>query len=77
MESMIIDRAILPEAISAYIHSEKIRLVENNGAVTLSPISDKYEILEKSYGMFPDGKLSSERFIQEKAAEKELENRKK
>ena len=54
----------------------KLDWLKKNGAVTLSPISDKYEILEKSFGMFPDGTLSSERFIQEKAAEKELENRK-
>jgi hypothetical protein len=30
-------------------------------------------ILEKSFGMFSDDKLSSERFMQEKEIEKELE----
>jgi hypothetical protein len=39
----------------------------------LSPIFDKYAILEKSFGMFADGKLSSERFIKEKEVEKKLE----
>ena len=73
MESMIIDREILPKAIISYIHSEKIRLVEENGTITLSPIFDKYAILEKSFGMFSDGKLSSERFIKAKEMEKELE----
>lgn len=73
MESMIIDRETLPYAINSYIHSEKIRLVEENGTIILSPISDKYAILEKTFGMFSDGRLSSDRFIQGKKADKELE----
>ena len=73
MESMIVDRKVLPKAIISYIHSEKIRLVEENGTITLSPVFDKYAILEKSFGMFSDGKLSSERFKKEKELEKELE----
>jgi len=73
MESIIIDRQMLPEAINSYIHSEKIRVVKENGSIYLSPIIDKYSILEKSFGMFSDGKLSSERFIKEKELEKELE----
>ena len=35
--------------------------------------NEKYLILEKSFGMFPNGKLSSERFMKEKKFEKELE----
>ena len=65
MESTIIDRQMLPEVIISYIHSEKIRMVKENGSIYLSPINEKYSILEKSYGMFSDGKLSSERFIKE------------
>jgi hypothetical protein len=33
----------------------------------------QHSILEKSFGMFSDGKLSSERFIKGKKQEKELE----
>jgi hypothetical protein len=73
VEAIIIDREILPETISSYIHSKKIKLVEDNGNIILSPIDEKYLILEKSFGMFSDGKLSSERFMNEKRIEKELE----
>ena len=73
MESIVIDREALPKTIISYIHSEKIRLVEENGTITLSPVFDKYAILEKSFGMFSDGKLSSEQFIKAKEVEKELE----
>jgi hypothetical protein len=74
MESVIIDRKTLLETIFSYIHSEKIRLTEEkNGTIVLSPVSEKYAILEKSFGMFSDGKLSSENFIKGKKQEKDLE----
>jgi hypothetical protein len=73
MESVIIDREALPKVIISYIHSQKIRLVEENGNIVISPVVEKYSILEKSFGMFSDGKLSSEKFIEEKKTEKELE----
>ncbi|MDR2869370.1 MAG: hypothetical protein LBV04_02870 [Deferribacteraceae bacterium] len=75
MESIIIDKETLSETIFSYIHSEKICLTkENDGTIILSPVEvQSVEILEKSFGMFSDGKLSSESFIQNKTLEKELE----
>ena len=63
----------MPEIIVSYIHSEKIKLVKENGIIVMSPISDKYSILEESFGMFADGKLSSKKLIEERKLEKELE----
>jgi len=73
MQSMVLDRQILPEPIISYIHSEKIRMFEENGNIILSPLKIKPNINEL-FGMFPDGKLSSEDFIKEKAIEMEMEN---
>ena len=73
MEGIIIDRQTLPETINSYIHSEKVRLVEENGAIVLFPIYEEYSIIEESFGMFSNGKLSGEKFIEEKKLEKELE----
>ena len=73
MESVIIDRQALPELITSYIHSEKVRLVEENGNIVLFPVDDEYSILEKSFGLFSDGKLSVERFMKDKKKEKALE----
>jgi hypothetical protein len=50
METIIIDREILPETIISYIHSKKIKLVEENSNIILSPMNEnneKYLILEK------------------------------
>jgi hypothetical protein len=73
MESMIIDRKILPEPIFSYIHSEKIKIFEENGNIILAPVVKKPDVNEL-FGMFNDGKLSSDDFIKQKAVEKEMEN---
>jgi hypothetical protein len=73
MESMIIDRKILPEPIFSYIHSEKIKIFEENGNIILAPVKRKPDVNDL-FGMFNDGKLSSEDFIKQKAVEKAMEN---
>jgi hypothetical protein len=74
METLIIDREILPEPIFSYIKSPKIRIFEeDNGDVVLSPIKNKPNVNEL-FGMFNDGKLSSDDFIKQKIIEKEMEN---
>jgi hypothetical protein len=73
MESMIIDREILPEPIFSYLRSEKIKIFEENGNIILSPIKRKPNV-DDLFGMFNDGKLSSDDFIRQKAIEKEMEN---
>jgi len=73
MQSMIIDRQILPEPIISYIHSEKIKVFEENGNIVLSPLKINPNVNEL-FGMFNDGKLSTEDFIKDKAIEKEMEN---
>jgi hypothetical protein len=70
---MVIDRQILPEPIIFYIHSEKIRIFEEEGNIVLSPIKVNPNVNEL-FGMFNDGRLSSEDFIKEKITEKEMEN---
>ena len=73
METLIIDRDILPETIFSYIHSPKIRIFKENGNIVLTPVNNKPNISELR-GMFNDGKLSSEAFIKQKVIEKELES---
>jgi len=73
MQSLVIDRQILPEPIISYIHTEKIRMFEEDGNIVLSPMKNKPDVNEL-FGMFNDGKLSSEDFIREKIFEMEMEN---
>jgi len=73
MKNLVVDRRNLSKIVVTYIHSDKIKIVPKNGTIVLSPVSDKYSILEKSFGMFSDGKLSSKKFMDAKKREKELE----
>jgi hypothetical protein len=73
METLIIDREILPEPIFSYIKSPKMRIFEDSGNVVLSPVKNNPNVNEL-LGMFNDGKLSSDDFIKQKVIEKEMEN---
>jgi hypothetical protein len=70
---MVIDRQILPEPIISYIHSEKVRMFEEDGSIVLSPLKNTPNV-DELFGMFNDGRLSSEDFIRDKAIEMEMEN---
>ena len=73
METLVIDRKILPEPIFSYVRSEKIRIFEENGNIVLSPIKNKLNANEL-FGMFNDGKLSLNDFIKQKSIKKDMEN---
>jgi len=73
MLEAVIDRQMLPEPIFSYINSEKIRIFEENGNIILSPYEKRPNVNEL-FGMFNDGKLSSEDFIKQKSIEMEMEN---
>jgi len=73
METLVIDREILPEPIFSYVQAEKIQIFEENGNIVLSPVKSKPNANEL-FGMFNDGRLSSHDFIKQKAIEKEMEN---
>ena len=73
METLVIDRKILPEPIFSYIQSEKVKISEENGNLVLSPVKNKPDVNEL-FGMFNDGKLSSNDFIKQKTIEKDMEN---
>jgi len=72
MLEAVIDRQMLPEPIFSYINSEKIHIFEENGNIILSPYEKRPNINEL-FGMFNDGKLSSEDFIKQKLIEMEIE----
>ena len=70
MEALVIDREILPEPIFSFFRAQKIRIYEEDENIVLSPLKNKPDVNEL-FGMFSDGKLSSEGFIKQKALEKE------
>lgn len=73
MEDFILNVNTLPEPLHRRIRSEKVKVHEADGVFTLIPLSEKSEYTSRLFGMFSDGKLSTEKYMMQKQADKELE----
>jgi virulence-associated protein VagC len=74
MTDMILDVQTLPETVFFFFFTEKVMIHEENGTIVLTPLIEKRENFDVLFGMFSDGKISTEEYIKEKQFEKELEN---
>jgi virulence-associated protein VagC len=74
MADMILDVQTLPETIFSKISTKKVKIHEENGSIVLTPITEIKQNFDVLFGMFSDGKISTEEYMKEKQIEKELEN---
>jgi virulence-associated protein VagC len=74
MSDMVLDIQTLPEMIFSRISTEKVRIHEENGSLILTPVTENKQDFDVLFGMFSDGKISTEEYMKEKHIEKELEN---
>ena len=74
MTDMILDVQTLPKEVFSRISAAKVRIHEENGSIILTPINDEKQNFDVLFGMFSDGKISTDEYIKEKRLEKELEN---
>jgi len=74
MSDMVLDVQTLQEAIFSKISAKKVRIHEENGSIILTPVIEKKQNFDILFGMFSDGKISTEEYLREKQTEKELEN---
>jgi len=72
MVEIVLITSTLPEPLFRLIRTEKVKVNEANGVVSLTPITD-YKKGCPLRGMCVDGKLSSYSFMERKQAEKEFE----
>jgi hypothetical protein len=73
MAEMVLDIQTLPETIFSKIPTRKVKVHEENGAITLTPFPEEKPRFDHLIGMFSDGKISVDDFLEEKQREKELE----
>jgi hypothetical protein len=73
MAEMVLDIQTLPETIFSRIPTRKVKVYEENGTITLTPFSEEKPRFDHLIGMFSDGKISVDDFLDEKQREKELE----
>jgi len=81
MTEMILDLQTVPEVILSKISVQKVRLLEDNGVITLTPLSEeksmseeksraeKMRILESWCGRFADGSMSVDDFLETRRRE--------
>ena len=69
MTEMVLDIQALPETILSKISSRKVKLYEENGTITLTPFSEEKPRFDHLIGIFSDGKISIDDFLEEKELE--------
>ena len=73
MTEMVLDIQTLPETIFSRIPTQKVKVYEEDGAITLIPFAEEKPQFDHLIGMFSDGKISIDDFLKEKQHERELE----
>ena len=75
MVEMILPANILPEPIFSLVRTEKVMIREFNDEIHLIPIKDltKSKSILPILGMYTDGKLTVDGYLEQKRIDKELE----
>lgn len=68
MTEFVLNTNTLPEPLLRMVRSR-----EADGVITMTPIEKAFDCTAEVFGMYSDGKLSMDRFPEQKHAEKELE----
>ena len=77
MEDTILSVSTLPEPLHRRFRSNRVRVHEENGVVTLTPVQeskkDAWEALKNMRSILADGRMSTEGYMAQKQLNKELE----
>lgn len=77
MEDTILSVSTLPEQLHRRFRSNRVRVHEENGVVTLTPVKetkkDAWEALKHMRSILSDGRMSTEGYMAQKQLNKELE----
>jgi len=72
MSEIVIDTKTLPEPVMRLFNTKQVKVKESFGTVLLTPVNET-GLDCPLFGMFPDGRISVEKFMAQKQEEKELE----
>ena len=73
INELILNTSVLPDPLLHMVRTDKVRIREDNGVITMTPIEGTYDCTAEVFGMYSDGKLSVSKYLEQKHAEKELE----
>ena len=72
MSDTTINVRTLPEILRRRIRSNRVRISEDNGSVILTPVATTEP--KNLLGLLPDGRFTTEKYLAQKKADKELES---
>ena len=70
MVDMVFDVQTLPEMIFSKFSTGKVRVQEENGSIILTPVTEQKQNFDLLFGMFSDGRISTEEYLKDKQSEK-------
>ncbi|MDR3280817.1 MAG: hypothetical protein LBT23_09915 [Synergistaceae bacterium] len=74
MNDIIIKANTLPEPLLRLMRTDRIKVhTEEEGVISLIPISEPIDCTKDLFGIFSDGKMSADKYSERKQTEKELE----
>ena len=62
MADTVLDVQTLPEIITSKISTKKVKVHEENGSIVLTPIIEEKQNFDILFGMFSDGRISTEEY---------------
>jgi len=72
LTEIVLNTNTLPEPLFRLIRTEKVKISEANGEIRLTPITDVKKGCPLR-GMFADGKISVDKYLESKQTEKGLD----
>jgi hypothetical protein len=73
MKDIILDSSILPEPLLKLVDTDKVRVHKADGVITMLPVEEKTNYIDKLYGSLAGGDLTVDKFLEWTREDKELE----
>ena len=73
MTEILLNTNTLPEPLLRLVVSSMVRVRASDGIITMTPIEEGFDCTAEIFGMYKDGKMSVEKFLEQKYADKALE----
>ena len=64
MTEILLNANTLPESLLKLVSSEKVRIRESNGIITMLPVEEKRDYIDELYGCCSGGDLTVSKFLE-------------
>jgi len=71
MNDIILSTSTLPEPLFGLVNAEKVRINKTGGVITMTPIKENIDYIDKLYGLCADSGLTVDSFLEWTREDKE------